>query len=181
MPVITLVVLIVFLFILPLPAYSYTTHLHVYGNSMKGIFEDGEEVDVDIGYYSYNLPVREDTILFNPTGDIKINRLNYVKTIRGIPGDIIYFIPTNQMDIFSLTVNGEDIKTTTNEVILFTMKEVIFLSGYLKENKIPTGAYLLFGNREYSRDSIDSRQFGMNGKKTFLGRVQARRVYESKK
>lgn len=146
------------------------SEIHIHGNSMSGLVENGDILPLRLGYYSCYTPSRDDIVLFNPAGNIADIRTTFIKSIRGVPGDAIVIIKKDE-DVYHVAINREVIATTYGEAIVLSAKEARLLTGYISDGYIRPGAYLLFGNKVYSRDSVDSRRFGMVGIKALMGKI----------
>ena len=135
----------------------------VRGSSMAGIVDEGDTINVRMGYYGCHEPERGDVALIKYSG----NADPLVKKIVGMPGDALTFAKDDYGGY--LVLNGVPLLTTKAEFFYIDPTAQKLLGSYLRGGKIPPGVYLILGNQPVG--STDSRDFGMLGKKQFLGKV----------
>lgn len=140
-------------------------HFTVRGSSMKGIFEDGQEVRARIGYYRCHDVSRDDFVLYKYAGSEKNP---FIKVVKGLPGDTLTFIAEGE-DSYKLVLNNELLTTTTGQSYIVTAVQKKILTADLRENKLVAGGYLILGN--ISPGSFDGRSLGLVGKSDLSGRV----------
>jgi signal peptidase I len=137
----------------------------VRNNSMSGLLDAGEKIDVDFNYYKNNEIKRGDIVLFSYAGSE-----NYlVKTVYGVPDDIVDL--ENAEGKFKLLINGRPVENSEGKEFVFNAQRASLLSLYITDYKgrIPDGAYLILGNLEGG--SLDSSQFGFVSSDSIVGRV----------
>ncbi len=147
----------------------------VSGSSMEETLHDGDLVlvlQVHDKYKYDDIVVMDskkypdlDIVTFKPRENI-LNDGYYVKRIKGLPGQSIYYEETDQG--LSFYVDNILVQYTNNTHYSAILKHLVDSSGGV----IPKGKYLLFGDNY--RNSKDSRVFGFVDKKDVLGIVKFR-------
>ncbi|MDP3880966.1 MAG: signal peptidase I [bacterium] len=149
----------------------------VRNNSMSGLLEPGEKIEVDFNYYKNNEIERGDVVLFSYAG----NENYLVKTVYGIPGDIVDLEnaggPARNASAsvaggqFRLLINGRAAVNSEDNEFVFSAQKANLLSLYIADYKgrIPSDAYLILGNLEGG--SVDSSKFGFVAKENIVGKV----------
>ncbi len=138
----------------------------VRGDSMRGLVDTGEQVQLLFGYYKCNEVERWDIVAYNFAGD----DVPIIKTIHGIPGDV--FKITRGVDLYwRLVINDEIQKTSEAKEYFFDENTKKMLSLYEESYHgiIPEDAYLILGN--VVTGSVDSSRFGLVGKQDILAKV----------
>ncbi len=156
--------------VLPPPScpIEYETKI-VTGNSLEGIFNDGEKVQAMFGYYACHPIQRGDIIIYDAPG----KQHSFIKIIHAVPDDSFALEQTKSGD-YSIRVNGRILKTSTNQPYHLTAQKSRLLAGYADyyENRIPQYSYLILGN--LPGGSIDSTQFGLIKAERIIARVMRR-------
>ncbi len=131
----------------------------VKGNSMYDNFHDGEYLLTDKISYRFNLPQRDDIIVFKAP---KNEDYDYIKRIIGLPGDRIK-IEKNRVFVNDLLVDesGYLDKTIVTNAGYF-VKEGLSLS-------VPPENYFVMGDNR--SNSSDSRDWGFVPAKNIVGRA----------
>ncbi len=146
------------------PDCSRFSDVTVRGDSMAGILSHGDVASLHSRYYSCHEPARGDLAMIEYRG----NPAPIVKQVRGLPGDHLTFAKDSYATY--LILNRQPLTTTRNEFFYVDESAKKLLSLYLDSNaNIKGGTYLLLGNQPVG--SIDSRDFGLLGKRQFLGRI----------
>lgn len=112
----------------------------VVGNSMDGLFCDGQTVLINKIAYLYEMPKRYDIIYFRPEG-INSSR-TYIKRIIGLPGETVQIVSGE------ILINGMPLSDDINDDMI--------LSAGLAAEKITLGEdeyFVLGDNRNNSEDS----------------------------
>lgn len=148
------------------PSENFELHeFEVRNSSMSGVFEPGENIEVDFEYFKRNAISRGDIVLFSYAG----SDTYLLKTVYGIPGDIVDLKNTGKG--FVLLINGREAMNSEGQNFSFSSDRARLLAQYIADykHKIPAGAYLLLGN--LSEGSVDSSQFGFVARENIVGRV----------
>ena len=130
------------------------------GNSLFPLFENGDEAEALMGYYSCNPVTRNDIVALK----FKTREEFFVKILYGLPGDKIEF----EEEV--LKINGEVAKNSLGEAYVFSEKSKKLISVPLKDGEIPNEKYLVLSNQIKSL-AFDSRQFSLVEKEHLKGKV----------
>jgi len=138
----------------------------VRGDSLKGIVEPGQTVNVFFSYYQCNQPKKGDLVLVNYAG----NDNPILKIIKALPGDKFSLDQTSNG--WNILVNGKKLKNSENKEYLINGKKSQMLYLYVKSynNVIPANAYLVLGN--LIGGSVDSTAFGLVSRNDIIGKVE---------
>ncbi|MEZ4156693.1 MAG: signal peptidase I [Candidatus Paceibacterota bacterium] len=144
------------------PSVSF---VEVSGDSMSGIAEGGELLEVDYDYYANHEVGRGDVVLYQYAG----HENPLLKQVRGIPGDRFSIQPEGGYSL--ILINGQPALTAEGEEFQIEGNEQLLLGQYVEDYNgiIPGGAYLLLGNMRFG--SLDSSRFGLVSKDDILGKV----------
>ncbi|MFA5247351.1 MAG: signal peptidase I [Candidatus Micrarchaeia archaeon] len=138
----------------------------VRGDSMTGIFSNGQTVRVQFGYYGCNEPSIGDVVLVHFAGDT--NPL--IKIIKATPGDS--FSLSKASCGWNIIVNGQVLQNSFGTDYCIGYSGYKMLSLYVNSygGVIPQDAYLVLGN--LVGGSTDSTRFGLTSKNSLLGKVE---------
>ncbi|KPJ71254.1 hypothetical protein AMJ50_02745 [Parcubacteria bacterium DG_74_3] len=137
----------------------------VQGNSLNGLIESGEVVEILFDYYNCNEVEREDVVLLNYPGFEK----PIIKIVKGVSGDRFQLKETEQG--WHVLINGNILQNSEGIPYLLNEKRVGMLKLYEKDYRgiIPDNTLLLLGN--LPSGSIDSTIFGLVDKSGILGKA----------
>lgn len=137
------------------------------GDSLSGIFEDGEKIFAEKNYYACNPVQRGDLVLYSYAGA----KNPIVKIVKGVPGDYFLVEPFQEKK-HVLRINGLLLLNSKDELYVFDERRAGVLKMYFESygGVIPEDSYLILGN--LAKGSIDSTRFGLVHKSDFIGRVK---------
>lgn len=131
-----------------------TQEVEINGNSLNGVLEDGDSVEID---YFFSTPLqRNQIVVINKSGV----RNGIIKIIKGVPGD------TWEIQNSQIIINGEVLVTTDGTPYSSTRMLTLYAKDY---PVIPDNAYLIFGNKPSG--SFDSTEFGLISEEQIIGVV----------
>lgn len=142
--------------------------LSLSGNSLQGIADNGEEVELMHGYYSCKSVRRGDVVAYRFGGSSDA----LAKIVRAVPGDRLAL---REVDgYWEIIVNGRTLSTSEGVHYRISESRANMLSLYINDynGRIPENAVLLLGN--VASGSFDSTQFGLVGVEDLLGKVVIR-------
>ncbi len=139
----------------------------VRGDSLTGLIEAGEKINIQYNYYACHPIERGDIAAYRYSG----NREPIIKIVRGLPGDDFLLEPF-QAKGYHLRINGLLAMTSRDEPYLFTDKRAELLKLYERDfgRTIPPDSYLILGN--WPNGTVDSSWFGLVSKSDILGKVE---------
>ena len=136
----------------------------VRGSSMEGLYNEGDEVRVDMDYYKDRDVGRNDVVVINFTP----RNILLIKQVKGVPGD--KFEIKYDSDVWKVYVNGDVLRNSEGKEYVFDNRSVSMLLLYSKDyGVIPNDTYLVLGNKVYG--SFDSSRFGFVSRESVLGKV----------
>ncbi|PIR12753.1 signal peptidase I [Candidatus Falkowbacteria bacterium CG11_big_fil_rev_8_21_14_0_20_39_10] len=138
----------------------------VRGNSLSGLIESGQTVEILFGFYDCNEIKREDRVVYNYAGDSE----PIIKIVKGIPDDK-FQLKKSGADCWNILINGGILGNSQNMPYCFSEHGYRMLSLYEKDYNgiIPQDVYLILGN--LAEGSLDSARFGLIGKNDILGKA----------
>lgn len=141
----------------------------VRGESLHGILEDGEEIQLLIGYYNCHEVERGDIVAFKhvSNGEAPIIKIAY-----GIPGDTWDIKPGSRERYLDIYVNGEQLKTVEGVAYGLFPQQAKLLQLYIKDRNgvIPKDSYLLLST--HPGGGNDSTHWGLIGRRSLVGKVR---------
>jgi signal peptidase I len=137
----------------------------VRGNSLSGLIEPGQTIEILLGYYDCNIVKRGDIVVYNYAGDIN----PIIKVVKAISGDSFQMKKAGVG--WNILINNEIVKNSQNQPYIIDESGYKMLSLYINDYKgvIPENAYLILGN--LTGGSLDSTRFGLIDKSDILGKV----------
>lgn len=139
------------------------TIVHVNGQSMQGLLEDGMNYTFD---FNYTKPiVKGDIVLY----DYKGLEGGVVKQVKARQGDYFELKQIEDINSYYLYINNELVKNSFDEPIRINSKgyKLLHLYEVDYQNIIPPNTFLLLGNKPYG--TIDSTRFGLISRQDILG------------
>lgn len=133
----------------------------IQGSSMEPLLKAGDSLMLLEGYYSCNEPKKGDMVAYK----LSSAENPMIKIIRATSEDDV------RLEDGMLLINREAMKNSADDIYIFNQKQQNMLSLYIKNNSIPAGSYLLFGDNLHS--SRDSREIGAVGKNAMIGKFLA--------
>jgi signal peptidase I len=136
----------------------------VSGNSMSGIIEQNEEINILYGFYDCNEIKRNNIVVVNYSG----SEIPLIKLAKGLPGDNFYL--EKKDNYWHLIINNEIVKNSNNEEYQINQAGQKMINLYVNDfNKtIPLNTYLVLGN--LISGSTDSTKFGLIDKSSIIGK-----------
>lgn len=131
---------------------------YVNGDSMVPTLKQEEKVYLIRGYYNNNDILRDDIVAYDYAGNDRM----LIKIVKILPSDEVY-INDNK-----IIVNGEVLTNSVGKEYSFSSKELEMLGLYIKNGRIPSNSYMLFGDNV--GHSLDSRNFGAISKSDIVGK-----------
>ncbi len=132
------------------------------GESLDGIIEDGEQVNLELGYYACHEVRRGDIVAVRHPS--KQNPL--LKVVKGIPGDRVALVSDG--GVHRIAVNGAVLTTNRGEPYVLNEERTktfpLYFRGILPENQ-----FLVLGN--VPSGSFDGTAFGPILYSAILGKV----------
>ena len=140
----------------------------VSGNSLSGIVESDEIVNLLLGYYGCNEIKREDIVAYNYAGNENL----IIKIVKALPGDSFSLNASEEGFSWNLFINGEIAANSENQPYTLNENEHNMLSLYERDyhGVAPESSYLILGNM--ASGSVDSTVFGLVHKSDILGKVE---------
>lgn len=140
----------------------------VRGQSLEGLLNDGEKVQVLYNYYNCNEIKRNDIIIYNYIEKNQPSEI--IKTIKAIPGDTIV-LRDNETGTRNILVNDEILKTSTGEPYVLSANKKTMIALHINDYNgvIPPNNYVILGN--LANGSIDSIKFGFVKKDNIIGKA----------
>jgi signal peptidase I len=165
---VSLFFIIVLLFVLESDCVVEKRKIHGIGQSLHGVFENGDPGELAVGYYRCHVVERGDIVGYQYAE----SQAPIAKIVRGIPGDHLEFRAVG--NLWHLNINNATALTTRGESYLLDSWGVSMLQSYVEgsRNIIPQDTYLLLGN--LSSGTLDSTRFGLIAGKDILGKISAR-------
>jgi signal peptidase I len=140
----------------------------VRGNSMVGIFKEGDNVKIKHNYYDCNRVELHDLVVFDYSGNLGDN-LYLIKKVFAIPGDNITvvdnFLLVNGRNIYNYNKQPYKVDKVGASYIGMSQKR------QMKDNKIPQGYYLVLGTAVSG--GWDSRRFGLISHSKLVGKAES--------
>lgn len=135
--------------------------------TMRGIYEAGQELTLERGYYSCNSAVPGDTVLYQFSPGFP----PVVKRIVAVEGDQFKVVKDEQARGWNLEVNSDLVSTPDGEVYYFGGQAPPPLSLYVEPRKgiLGKGEVILFSTQPPGKD--DSGRTGLVSTSDLLGRV----------
>ena len=136
--------------------------------TMTGIYEAGEKLIVEKGYYVCNSPVPGDTVLYRYSEA----RPPVIKRIVAVEGDQFKTVKDGQGRGWNLEVNGDVVKAVSGSEYFFGSPNPPTLSLYEKPRNgiLGKNEVILFSSQPPGRE--DSGIFGLVSTGDLLGRVK---------
>lgn len=136
------------------------------GVSMSPLLEPEQDIVLLEGFYNCNLPSIDDVVVLNHAN----RETPLIKVIKAGPEDKFQVIKNN--DYYQILVNEQILVNSVGEHYLLSEQEANMISLYERDygGVIPRDAYLILGDNVLS--SIDSTEFGLVGKSSFIGKVE---------
>jgi len=137
----------------------------VRGDSLSGLIESGETVEVLFGYYDCNNMGHNDVVLYQYSQQAT----PIIKIIKGIPEDRFELKQNN--GFWNIFINNVIVRNAHYEAYNLSEQKSKMLSLYEKNYKgvIPENGSLILGN--IISGSEDSTRFGLIGKSDILAKV----------
>lgn len=136
----------------------------VRGSSMEGLYNEGDEVRVDLSYYKERDVKKDDVVVINFTP----KNILLIKQVKGTPGD--RFEVKYNSGVWKVYVNGDVLRNSEGKEYVFDNRSVSMLLLYSKDyGIIPNDTYLILGNKVYG--SFDSSRFGFVSRESIAGKV----------
>lgn len=137
----------------------------VNGQSLLGLIEEGQKINILYGYHNCNAIKTNDVVAYRYAG----NQNPIIKIIKAVPGDSFELIQIKNG--WNIVVNGKIVKNSKNEPYILDKNGYLMLSLYEKDYKgiIPADSYLILGN--VASGTLDSSRFGLISKSDILGKV----------
>ncbi|MBY0315481.1 MAG: signal peptidase I [Bdellovibrionales bacterium] len=135
------------------------------GNSMKGLYENGQDISVDQNYYGCHSPQMHDVVLVQKKGF----KAPIIKEILVTPGQRFQLVPQGKGHV--MLVDGKELENSIHKKYIFSRGAYKMLSLYEKEFKglMPKDTYFIFGTG--LADSRDSTRFGPVLRSEIIGKV----------
>ncbi len=140
----------------------------VRGDSLSGIVESGETVNVLLGYYDCHEIKREDIVAYDYAG----NENPVIKVVKALPSDSFSLKESKEGFGWNLFVNGKIAANSENQPYLLNESRYKMPSLYERDYNgvVPENSYLLLGN--VASGSLDSTVFGLVHKSDILGKME---------
>ncbi|MDP2641203.1 MAG: signal peptidase I [Candidatus Yanofskybacteria bacterium] len=139
----------------------------VRGNSLSGVIESGEDVQIYYNYYQCaNSSVARNNLVIYQNADGR----EFIKLAKGLPGDV-FTLKKTEME-WNMLINGEILRNSEGRAYTFNQQAYRMLSLYERDYNgvIPENAYLLLGN--LSGGSMDSTRFGLVHRSNIVGKAE---------
>ena len=143
---------------------THVVNYGVRGNSLSGVIEAGDVVEIVEGYHECYDVARDDIVAFRNGDNLLIKR------VVAVPGDEFY------EEEGYIHVNGEKIYDAEGNPYETTPMIDLYVEGY--DVVVPEDAYLVLGN---ARGSRDSRSFGLIGHTDIIGVMRRGSVPKGRK
>jgi len=137
------------------------------GDSLTGVINNGETVEILKGYYNCNPVRRGDIVAYNLSGRTE----PIIKIVKGLPGDE-FKLEQNQHGGYNIIINNQILTVSTGAPYELAAGWQKMLELYIHDYKgvIPPNTYLIFGN--LPSGSLDSTRFGLVGTDRIAGKVE---------
>ena len=142
------------------------TENKVRGDSMSGLIENDEVVQLLHGFYDCNEIKRNEVVAFKYAG----NDVPLIKVTKAIPGDNFYLKEASN-NRWNIIINDEIAKNSKNQTYVINGAGHRMLNMYVKDynQTIPENTYLVLGN--LAKGTLDSSRFGLIHKSNVIARV----------
>lgn len=139
----------------------------VQGKSLAPFINDGQKVEILLGYYQCHPVSRNDVVVFHYAGQ----ETPLLKIVKGMPGDRFAIERNKNGSEWNLLINGELARNSEYIPYSLTDEGRRLLGLYARDYRgtIPGNAYLILGNRP--EGTLDSTRFGLIGVSDILGKA----------
>ena len=137
--------------------------VEVRGTSLLPLFNPGDKLTLELGYYNCRPPKRDELVIH------RLKDRDIVKIIKAVPGDRVSIAPCERARC--IAVNDSLARTSDGDPYYVTPQEERLLSMYEKDynGMLPAKALLILSNR--AAGTIDSRSFGLVSVNDLVGRA----------
>lgn len=138
----------------------------VRGQSLEGIFNDGDNVKILHDFYDCNDIQRGDVIIY----DYSKQEDNLIKSVKAIPGDTIE-LRANEQGSRNIFVNGEILTSSSGAPYILAAGKKTMLELHINDfqGKVPENMYVILGNQP--EGTLDSIRFGFVNKQRIIGKA----------